>query len=305
MIDVALASDRAYLPHAAVSLRSLLLATADPAAVRPHLLHGPALDPADVDRLAGMVDDLGSTLRPLRVTDDHLRGLPVNRRFPPPIWYRTLLPKLLPDAPRVVYLDCDTLVLGDVGELAAMDLGGRAVAAVDNVSLGSEADAARADLAPGTRYFNSGVLVLDLETWRREHLADAVHAEGMARQAAPFPDQDALNAVLAHRRLSLHPRWNCQITMIYLREAREVLGAATLAEACAHPAIVHFEGKAIDKPWHHLSKHPHRDAYLEHRAHTPWPTDVIQGRTVFNRLLRPFPRRVVGRVSRARERLGA
>ena len=53
--------------------------------------------------------------------------------------------------------------------------------------------------------------------------------------------------------------------MIYLEMADDVFGAAAVAEARRSPALVHFEGFKIDKPWHYLSKHPYRKAYLEHR----------------------------------------
>jgi lipopolysaccharide biosynthesis glycosyltransferase len=303
VIHVAVAADRRYLPHAAVSLRSLLLSTSDPSSIQPHLLHGPELDRADIAALAGMVTELRSELVPLLIDGDRVDGLPVNVRFPPAIWYRTFLPDLLPDADSVVYLDCDTVLFDDIAELVTTDLQGCAVAAVDNVSLGHEADSARVGLDAATRYFNSGVLVLDLDQWRRDDLGTTVRAEARQRGWAPFPDQDALNVVLAHRRLSLPVRWNLQNSVIYLEMAKDVFGAAAVAEARRNPALVHFEGFKIDKPWHYLSKHPYRKAYLEHRAHTPWPSDVIEERTPFHRLLRPFPRRVIGRVLRTEMQL--
>ena len=187
MIHVAVAADRRYLPHAAVSLRSLLLSASDPSSIQPHLLHGPELDRADIDALAGMVTELGSELVPLLVDGDRVDGLPVNVRFPPAIWYRTFLPDLLPDADRVVYLDCDTVLFDDIAELVTTDLQGCAVAAVDNVSLGHQADSARVGLDADTRYFNSGVLVLDLDQWRRDDLGTTVRAEGARARSGAVP----------------------------------------------------------------------------------------------------------------------
>ena len=160
-----------------------------------------------------MVAELGSELVPLVVDGERLEGLRTTNRFPPAIWYRTFLPDLLSDAARVVYLDCDTLVLGDIADLAGVELDGCAIGAVHNVSLGNDADVARAGLTDGVRYFNSGVLVLDLDAWRRDGIAERVRAEARSAPNAPFPDQDALNAVLAHRRQPLSPRWNVQNTV--------------------------------------------------------------------------------------------
>jgi hypothetical protein len=80
-------------------------------------------------------------------------------------------------------------------------------------------------------------------------------------------------------------------------------------EACRHPAIVHFEGPEIGKPWHYLSKHPFRAEYVAHRAQTPWPTAEMVGRTLPNRLLKPLPTRaaleVMGRYEWLRSVIGS
>lgn len=78
-------------------------------------------------------------------------------------------------------------------------------------------------------------------------------------------------------------------SLYLLPEATAVFGAEVVREACTHPAIVHFEGPALAKPWHYLNKHPFRRAYAAHRAATPWPDVPVTGRTFGNRLLRPLP----------------
>jgi hypothetical protein len=50
-----------------------------------------------------------------------------------------------------------------------------------------------------------------------------------------------------------------------------VFGAKATEEARATPAIRHFEGPTINKPWHLLSEAPLRERYFEHRKQTPWP----------------------------------
>jgi lipopolysaccharide biosynthesis glycosyltransferase len=304
VIDVAVASDHRYLPHAATCLRSVLVESSDPAGVRAHLLHGPELPDEGIDQLRQMVTELGSTLESYCLADELVDGLRVSDRFPAPNWYRAFLPDLLPESPRVLYLDCDVVALDDVATLVTMDLDGCAIAAVDNISLGQADNLERTGLTEREGYFNCGVLLLDLDRWRQDDVGAAVVAEGRARPDAPFPDQDALNVVLAQRRYHLHPRWNCSNSLVYLPTAADDLfGADAVQEALRHPGLVHFEGMQVDKPWHYLSKHPYRSAYLEHRSHTPWPSDVIEERTLLNRLLRPLPRRVVNRVLRERWRM--
>ena len=42
-------------------------------------------------------------------------------------------------------------------------------------------------------------------------------------------------------------------------------------EARRSPAIRHFEGPSVNKPWHLLCEQPGREHYMRHRAATPWP----------------------------------
>ena len=91
-----------------------------------------------------------------------------------------------------------------------------------------------------------------------------------------YPDQDALNAVMAARRLDLHPRRNCMNSILTFDWADEVLDAQQVAEARRNPGIRHFEGPGLNKPWHRDCTFPHRDLYFRHRLRTPWPKVALQ-----------------------------
>ncbi len=81
-------------------------------------------------------------------------------------------------------------------------------------------------------------------------------------------DQDAMNAVLSGRRVTLHPRWNCMNALFLYPESDDVLGAAEAEQARREPAIRHFEGPGHSKPWSPECRQPHREAYLAHRRAT-------------------------------------
>ncbi len=302
MIDVACAADEAYLPHAAAMVHSLLTAN-PPAGVRMHLLHPPELEARSRRDLQSMVSGLGSSLVFHEVAAVTVAGLPEMGRISRVMWHRLALPVALPDASRVLYLDCDVLVRRPLAPLWELDLGGCAVGAVTNVFPPYLVHRPDALGIPRRAYFNSGVLLLDLDAWRTrgesERIAAIVRAEP---ERIVFPDQDALNLALWRDRLSLHPRWNCQNAILYFRTAEELLGGAVAADARADPAILHFEGGAWAKPWHYLNDHPFRQLYFDHRAQTPWPEVRIEGRTPANVLRRRLPprTRAMLRAQRAR-----
>ena len=96
---------------------------------------------------------------------------PVTDRYPETIYYRLLAHKYLPnDIKRILYLDADVLCINDLSRLYELDFEGNLYAAashsgltnvknvINNVRLGAES---------GESYFNSGVLLMNLEGIRR------------------------------------------------------------------------------------------------------------------------------------------
>ncbi len=143
------------------------------------------------------------------------------------MYYRLLLPDLI-DGDRVIYLDCDTIVRRSLSELWNVDLRGHPLAAVTDFCLtyhmrnqglpivhkGKDIlvddyalEVLDFDLTT-TPYFNSGVLVMDLEAWRNMNVADRCIKFCQEAGALNTADQDAANHVLQGDFLRLDPRWN-------------------------------------------------------------------------------------------------
>jgi lipopolysaccharide biosynthesis glycosyltransferase len=289
-IHVALATDAAYLPWCSVLLRSCL----DRHPETPltfHVLHDGRLAIADQQRLAAMVDGARGTVELHTVVDARLQQLPAVDRFGTVVWLRLALPDLLPELSRVLYLDADTFVAGALGPLWATDLGDSPLAAVANVVEPAMHDHVRSlDLNPLGGFFNSGVLLMNLDVMRRESSFDQLVACASDHERLVWPDQDVLNAVFAGRWQPLHPRWNAMNSLWTWPEwATATLGADAVAEATTDPAIVHFEGPSICKPWHYLCRHPWRDEYRRTLATTPWAGAGLTGRTPATRVIRRLP----------------
>lgn len=294
MIHVACASDEGYAPHAAVMIRSLLAAN-NPRDVTVHYLHAPGFDASVRETLRTWVESLGGAIRFHAVADSDVSSLPTPDGIPPAIWYRAFLPNLLPELDRVLYLDCDLVVLAPLGTIWDLPLTDSYVAAVSNVFVGETAGHARSlGLAPWQEYFNTGVLVLNLDRMRADGCTAKImdygrmldYSEG---QTHPWPEQDTLNVVLGERRVQLHPQWNCMNSMFLFSEAKGLFGQEKLSAAIRDPKILHFEGPSLAKPWHYLNKHPSRRLYAQYRTETPWPSFKVEGRTWWNMFLRPLP----------------
>jgi lipopolysaccharide biosynthesis glycosyltransferase len=290
-LHVACATEGDYVAHSAAMLHSLLTSTAD-MSVEIHYLHGPAFSPSDERLLAEMVEDNGGAISFVAVPDELCRGLPTEGFTGKATWYRIFLPDLFPDLDRALFLDLDLIVIDSLRGLWETDLRGHYVGAVTNVLPGHYAEALTAAGFDSRDYFNAGVLLMDLAKMRQGDCTEAMLEYGVSNaDRLVLRDQDALNAVLGDHRLALAPRWNCMNSFFVYPWSADIFDPAALEEAKRNPAVRHFEGPGINKPWHYLCEHDSRELYALHRGRTPWPRFHPEGRTprtVLKRLARRF-----------------
>jgi lipopolysaccharide biosynthesis glycosyltransferase len=189
--------------------------------------------------------------------------------------YRLLLPRLLEGRDRTIYLDADLVVLESLEDLWHVDLGGHTLAAVRDAAAPWAAGPAGTNwrdigIPPDSPYFNSGVLLLPLDLWRREHLAETA-LELLRRVKTPWGDQCAINSVAEGRWLELPRRWNLQTADVDGRGLAWALWRESVEEALANPAIIHFNERA--KPWSPGAPHPLAEIWFhfhDRSGHTGW-----------------------------------
>lgn len=279
-IHVAACCDENYIAYANVMMLSAIEATAS-GHLHFHLIDC-GISSQGINQLRDSVEGRGATLSVYQPDDRPFEGLPTHR-YGSAVYQRIILPEYIPtDITRVLYIDSDTLVRADLGSLWKTDLRGNPVAAVENLSPKACVDIG----IPRTEYFNSGVLIMDLDLWRSE----AIHWQvtDYARQHAhqlQFVDQCSLNAILHKRWVRLHARWNQQ-SDIYGVIAKYLdggtYGREELEQAILDPGIVHFTGK--QKPWTLHCFHPFKMEYRRLLAHTHWPGFSTQENTLKSRL---------------------
>jgi lipopolysaccharide biosynthesis glycosyltransferase len=290
---LAVASDATYLPWCATAVLSVLRSRTRGVVV--HLLHATDVSGSDLDRFGAMVRTEGAQLVPLAVADLDLGPLPpaVAAHGGAVSCARLLLPDVLTHVDRLVYLDADTLTRQPLDELWELSLGGAVLGAVRNVVEPSMAARLTAlGVADPRRYLNSGVLVMDLAAMRREGTAATllrcVHERGAELL---WVDQDALNLVLGDGWHELDPKWNAQNSFWdWPQWAQDVLGADAVEQARSAPAVLHFEGPWMCKPWHFLCRHEYTETYRALLAQTPWAGAPLTDRTAATRAIGQLPR---------------
>lgn len=252
-MTLACAIDRNYAELAGVMLYSVRI-NGDIPDVDLCVL-GDALRPIDKRRLEICA---GRKIKFIDLTDEMIarfEGFRTNANWSRAIYGRLILPDLLDaDVSRLVYLDADTIAKKSIRPLFEMDLDGAIAAAVGgplprmNASIGRPAD---------RFYFNSGVLVLELDQYRAGRLGDRA-LEIIGNNDLRFPDQDALNLVIDGRVVPLDRSWNME-----------------LAEGRDTAAIIHFTHA---KPNTVECEHPEKELFLEYRSHTPWAEKRLKNR---------------------------
>jgi lipopolysaccharide biosynthesis glycosyltransferase len=180
---------------------------------------------------------------------------------------RLFLPDLVPDAATCVYLDCDLIVARPLDDLFALTRSGEALYA--------EGTGVRRDSLDGPTftslsldlsavYFNCGVLVLNLDRWRRETLTERCldFADKHSRLLLSA-DQTVLNAVLNDDCGKFGAEYN---TLLWPSEPE-------LAPAERNHRIFHFVG--APKPWDRLGRFANRNFPLWHQwaVKTAWYAD--------------------------------
>ncbi len=266
MLDVAFGVDGNHVPHLAGVLASITRSTPK-ARFRFIVLYHNVSDErrAKVESVAPGSDFLWIAIEPGDMPPFVARG-----HFSAAVLYRLGLEKLAPqDCRRLIYLDADLTVLGDLRELWAFDLNGAPLGAVFDPGVDAAAFAAQWGLAPGPQCFNSGVLLMDLEQVRAQRIfSDALEFFAHHGDTLCFADQDALNYVLWGRMRFLPARWNVQRCMLLLADQMP----PDIGPQVQRPAIVHFTGSA--KPWIRDAYHPWAWLYWRSLASTPFHAEV-------------------------------
>ena len=252
MKHFALCLNDKYVPYACVTIQSILMHhTKDDVTI--HLVTDGFTGKSIrlLHRLIG-----GGNLNIHQVADDSkLDGL--NMSWSKYSWYRIYLPELLPDSiSKVLYLDCDVCVVDKLEELFDTDMEGKAVAGAIDPESYSNSVFDRLGIPHSKGYVCSGVLMMNLDYWRKNNIADKVVEYGKAYpEKILFPDQDAINVVCQDCKQILSPRYSP-----FLRIAK-YYGKDEWEEYTSHPAIIHYAGCA---PWRgNPNRHPFHHYWWE------------------------------------------
>ena len=211
-MDIVYSSSDSYCEIAGISMLSLLEHNRNVKELNIYLIDN-NISEDNKQKLEGMIADFGRTLTYLNHPDIEKRSATeINvGRWNISTFYRLFLPSMLPETvKKVLFIDCDTLVMQDLTPLWEMDMGDKWLYGVDDCR--GEAYRTNLGLKPEDNYINNGVILVDLEAWRKNNVEEMFLQYIRTNQGdITFVDQGVQNGVLSKLGRSglLHPKYNC------------------------------------------------------------------------------------------------
>ncbi len=184
--------------------------------------------------------------------------------YSPAIFTRLAIPDILKDyTDKVLYLDADILCVGKLDELMALPMEDIIAYVVPDAEATTVRRAAALKLSQ-IKYFNSGVLYMNITNWLAAGITEAtINAMLTGGDDFRFPDQDALNMALDGKATYIPIRWNYLYGLIgdleNERRAMHDVGDAVL---------IHFAGAV--KPWADWCLHDARKIFSKYHQMSPW-----------------------------------
>lgn len=277
-MNILYASNDGYARHLGVSLYSLLEHNKKSEEITVYLL-SVGMSGENQERLAGIAGEFGRKFIPVELGDlrERFSGTVDTRGFDISAMARLFAADVLPETvDKILYLDCDTVVLGDIAQLWKREMGRNLVGMVPEPTVYEEMKS-QIGLTKDDPYYNSGVLLMNLKGWRQEHVSEMLLQFYGDMGGNLFAcDQDTLNGALRGRIMTVSPRYNFLTNYRYFRyqtlaglnASYEEIGKEEYEAARRHPVVIHYAGD--ERPWIAGNHNHYRKYYEIYLSRTPW-----------------------------------
>lgn len=293
-MDIVFCSDDNYVMHCGIAMISLL-ENNKKADITVHIV-GKGISDENQKVLKSISDKYKTQIRFYTITDEDMNKYPLP---PTPFhinisaYIRFFLFDILPnEIDKIIYLDCDLVVVDDLMDLWNIDIHDRAIAGVVDANKYTESAYLKERFNPKETYtyVNSGVLLMNLKYWRENNvLGKLLDYAGKNFENIHFADQDILNGALPDSIQFLPIRYN--VHKIFFEDKFRLLDPfhEEIDEALNNIAIIHYT--TAMKPWLKGCLHPKRDIYLQYKAMSPWKdVPITWGNLPFKRRFRYYKR---------------
>ena len=205
------------------------------------------------------------------IFDEKLLDMFAGIKIPPHVtkmtYARILIPDILPQIDKAIFIDSDTIVRTDISRLYDIDISKSCFAAVEDGC--SEYHANRLWRKSEERYFNCGVLVINSKKLRQinyiEQIKKQISLNGFAYQIC---DQDVLNDTFHNLIQPINISWNFHHEKFEKMNFYKPKDIEQYKKILENPCIMHYTG--AEKPWYPTTKVLFKSEYLFYFRLTPF-----------------------------------
>lgn len=270
-------TDDNYAQHCCAMLCSLFENNKDMEFHVHILTHGLSED--NTNQIGKLCDRYNCIHTIYEVDESRLEGVKFRKVCPltKAAYYRILLPDILDDSiEKILYLDCDIIVLNNISEIFQVELVGYALAACVDACPYNSHHRNQLGLSMTDHAFCSGVMMINLKYWREHHAVERL-LEFSKRDRYPvfLHDQDALNYVFKRQWLVLPPKWNRGVLSFFAMAPGE--RDFDFHEYSFDSKILHYANHMV-KPWFDV-RFPERGYYMKYLLLSNFPNPKFIHRT--------------------------
>ena len=181
-------------------------------------------------------------------------------------YYRLFIASLFPQYDKILYLDCDLVVLGDISELYNTELGDNILGAVpDQYVCNTREFRTYAEKAIGVNpdtYFNAGVLVISLEQFRKNDIENKfINLITEHDFDLLDPDQAYLNYLCFGKTHILPNSWNKSPTEIICEGNKNIVHYNLYKKPWQYDDVI--DGECF---WEYAKRSPFYELILDRKA---------------------------------------
>lgn len=240
-IPIFYACDDKFVNYAVVSIRSLIMNANKEYQYKIYILNTGFLAESKAKLKALAEENVEICFEDVTKRMEEIQDrLPLRDYYSMTTYYRIFMADMFPHYKKAIYIDSDTVVIGDISEMYSYDLEDNLVGAVtDQVIVQEHVFSEYTRKVLGIRpekYFNAGVLLMNCEMFRREKVLERFVELVNLYTFVVAQDQDYLNTICKDKVLWMHPKWNVEALEKIVCEEEEM-------------AIIHYN--LVSKPWHY------------------------------------------------------
>ena len=261
IMHICVSSDNNYAQHLGVTITSILSSNPH-SQFFFHVLDG-GIGAENIQKIEKLKKKYSFELEFIRMDEKMFSNcvIPNGTHFSVSAYYRLKIPSLFAHLERVLYLDVDLIVKGDLRPLYNTDMGDAYFAMIEDYYAKESIE--RLALKHGC-YFNSGVTLFNISQLKKEKVEQKCfdfinnHFDKII-----FVDQDVINVVADGRILAVPEKYNAQVILFDWKRCNAVI--SQLKQVC----IVHYVSAV--KPWQKKSSCVVlRQLYYKNLFKTPW-----------------------------------